>query len=158
MTAAQSDLKTYRKKVSALLKKNPIIGGYSEKTLRANIAELTDHGHSLMQAAAIAYKEARAAFKRKYPNKAYPYYLRPARTETNSIKPTHKKTKRSAKMPGRSNQFNLERTSLLYRVDKLTATSTWHQVAWFIDLDDAKYYARESEMKDGGMWRVVCND
>lgn len=54
-----------------------IKNGYSREILNHNIGVLIDDGFEPAQAAAIAYKHARAAYKDKSPGKPYPDYLSP---------------------------------------------------------------------------------
>lgn len=49
--------------------------GYSEPTVSANIAELMRAGHKQPQAVAIALKDARAAWTKRFPGVPYPHHL-----------------------------------------------------------------------------------
>ncbi len=53
----------------------PLIHGYSPAALHRNVGTLVAEGRDPAQAAAIAYKEARAAWRKKHPRGGYPAHL-----------------------------------------------------------------------------------
>ena len=56
-------------------KRNPLAGGYSRKTISANIGDMVASGHASNQASAAAYNHARNEFRKKHPRKRLPAYL-----------------------------------------------------------------------------------
>ena len=56
--------------------KMPLKGGYSEKTIRYNIAEMTRAGRTRDKAVAAAYRKARTDYKKGNPGKPLPKHLR----------------------------------------------------------------------------------
>jgi hypothetical protein len=57
----------------------PMLPGFSEATVRENIAREIDAGHAQKQAVAMSLNNARKYFRKKHPGKAYPPYLRTKR-------------------------------------------------------------------------------
>jgi hypothetical protein len=55
---------------------NPLRRGYSEKTLRANIAAERRAGRGEAQANAIAYRMARESWRDKHPRGPFPAHLK----------------------------------------------------------------------------------
>ncbi len=58
------------------MKTNPLKQGYSQHTLRDNIAGEIANGKTPDQAAAMAYNVGRKAWKQRHQSKAYPEHLR----------------------------------------------------------------------------------
>ena len=56
--------------------KMPLKGGYSEKTIRYNIAEMIRAGKPRDRAVAAAYRKARADYRKSNPGKPLPKHLR----------------------------------------------------------------------------------
>lgn len=54
----------------------PLKKGYGEKTLHENIGVLVKEGKPRNQASAIAFKQGREAFFKRFPHGALPGYLR----------------------------------------------------------------------------------
>ena len=81
-------------------RKNPLRKGYSQTTVSANIAQLRREGYSEAQAAAIALRSARAAWRKKSPRGGFPKHLetRAERSGQAKRKTTRKRNpKRTAK-------------------------------------------------------------
>jgi len=55
----------------------PLKRGYSRKIVSANIGEMVQAGKPQKQAVAAALTTARSAFRKKFPGKSVPGYLRP---------------------------------------------------------------------------------
>lgn len=77
-------------------KSNPLKRGYSRKTVSDNIGTLVREGRSQAQAAAIALKEGRAAWRVKHPRGPFPEHLQTA-AEKKGTRTASKK--RAAKNP-----------------------------------------------------------
>ena len=54
----------------------PLKGGYSEKTIRYNIAEMIRAGKTRDKAVAAAYRKARTEYRKSNPGKPLPKHLR----------------------------------------------------------------------------------
>src|SRR5512144_611013 len=54
----------------------PLIHGYTPKSIKANVATEVAHGKPADVAAAIAYEEARRAWRHAHPREPYPAHLR----------------------------------------------------------------------------------
>jgi len=76
-------------------KKNPLKRGYSRATVSANIGTLVDEGRSQAQAAAIALKEGRAAWRVKHPRGPFPEHLQTAAEKKGSRKAVKKRAARN---------------------------------------------------------------
>lgn len=55
--------------------KNPLKRGYSRDTVSTNIGELVNSGMPQKQAVAAGLQEGRAAYRKRFPRKAYPAHL-----------------------------------------------------------------------------------
>jgi len=60
----------------------PLRQGYSRATIARNVAELRRSGRPAAQAEAIAYREARAAWRQRHPRGPWPAHLRPTKSKT----------------------------------------------------------------------------
>ncbi|MDH5654200.1 MAG: hypothetical protein OEZ39_20275 [Gammaproteobacteria bacterium] len=62
-----------------------LLPGYSQSTINKNIATEVRAGKSKFQAAGIAYRMARAAWRKKHPTGAWPVHLKPKKDQKKKV-------------------------------------------------------------------------
>lgn len=77
----------------------PMKAGYSEQAIRDNISLLINEGMTQAQAVAAAYSKARVTFKKRYPKKSIPAYLKPKRNPAMKKKAAKKSVVKKRRTP-----------------------------------------------------------